>query len=300
MLTKMSLVPSREATSKKKISLADIFLDRLPVLGILKTTGRGAWKKIHIGSRIRIRRKITGAQRNDQTILILPFRAVVKIGTRPEAEREMFFSRVASGNTVLLILAQGERLPAGVKKQIDDHHLPVAVSHFSEHLLESRVKAILTEKIRNRITLHGVAAVIQGRGVLITGASGIGKTTAALGCMSGGDVWVADDLVMVSRKSNGQLFLSGHRKIKKFISTPETGIIPSEHVLKDGQIKKSARLDVALDVVRANGRGHSVQLGDTKIMGAHLPLINLTIPQTGYLNKNLLRKTLRNSKRPDQ
>ncbi|HCX02729.1 MAG TPA: HPr(Ser) kinase/phosphatase, partial [Syntrophaceae bacterium] len=51
-------------------------------------------------------------------------------------------------------------------------------------------------------TVHGVVLELGGRGILITGPSGIGKTTAAMQAVGEGYAWIADDVAMI-RKNQG-------------------------------------------------------------------------------------------------
>ncbi len=286
----MSLVQPREESAEEKSSLEDVFLDRLPMLGILETTARRDWEKVRIGLRIQIRRRITNTKSRDEKIMILSFGMAEKLAVSPEALRENFISRLVSCNTVLLIFAQSVHFPSIVKNLLNRHRLPAAISSFSTHLLESRIKAIIGEKIEQRITIHGVAVELQGRGILIIGESGVGKTTAALKCLSQGDAWVADDLVIISGGKNGKLFLSGHRKIKKYFHTSETGITAVDSILEMAQIKKKTELTMILEIVRADGRGKPPRLTETEMMKIRVPFLTVTIPETGYFDKNLLIK----------
>ena len=91
------------------------------------------------------------------------------------------------------------------------------------------------------LSLHGVAMETGGKGLLITGASGIGKTTATLGAMGPGCFWIADDLAVIGKDAEGTLIMTGHRKIRKYLHTEKTGIIEVSRILPAKQIKNRTR-----------------------------------------------------------
>ena len=59
-------------------------------------------------------------------------------------------------------------------------HIPIAASVFDEFYLESSIKGLIRERVHKKTSLHGVVIETGGMGILIAGASGIGKTAAAL------------------------------------------------------------------------------------------------------------------------
>ena len=57
----------------------------------------------------------------------------------------------------------------------------------------------LREELADRVMMHGVLVDIYGEGVLITGASGIGKSETALELIKRGHRLIADDAVEIKR-----------------------------------------------------------------------------------------------------
>jgi len=89
--------------------------------------------------------------------------------------------------------------------------------------------------------IHGTAVAVDGRGLLIIGASGAGKSSLALQLMSMGARLVADDRVMV-RAANGQLLLGPHENLAGKIEARGIGILNADHLSE-----VAARLVVDLD-----------------------------------------------------
>ncbi len=272
------------------VTLEDIFRARLPFLGIRHIVEPQGLKKPFSGLSIKCSRSIRLAHHQEGAIIILSCGAKEKLLALPDPISQEFFSNLIFCKTALLIFAQSMTWPASLKKQLKQHHLPAVISSLHENHLESRIKAILQEKINKRVTVHGVALEIQGRGILITGASGIGKTTAALEAMSEGYAWIADDLAVIQKKQSGQLMISGHRKIKKYFHTGETGIIAVDHVLNAAQIKTRTALSAVIDVIRTDADDVFTQFIEKNILETRLPCLRIGIPRAGYFNKSLLKR----------
>ncbi len=146
---------------------------------------------------------------------------------------------------------------------------------------------------QNRTSLHGVLLEAYGKGLLITGVSGIGKTTAALDLISDDHFWVADDLALVCRNRNGKLTACGHSKIRNLLHTDKTGIIAVRKLLAAKKVKKSTVLAAIIEAQRTENVRSSMVAGKKIILGLEVPIISLRIPSSGYLNKNLLKKAVK-------
>lgn len=145
---------------------------------------------------------------------------------------------------------------------------------------------------------HGVVLECQGRGILITGASGIGKTTSALELVKEeGNYWIADDIAVVKRNQRGKLIVRGHAKIKNLLHTKETGIVPVKKILDSNRIKKQTSLAGIIEVKKTGISRFSLDSGETGILGTKLPCVQVKIPSSGYFDKNLLKKAIQQFKK---
>lgn len=79
------------------------------------------------------------------------------------------------------------------------------------------------------VILHGTAVALEGRALLIRGASGSGKSALALELMALGSALVADDRVRVERR-NEALILSAPEAIRGLIEARGVGILRAETV----------------------------------------------------------------------
>jgi HPr kinase/phosphorylase len=144
---------------------------------------------------------------------------------------------------------------------------------------------------------HGVVFEYQGRGILITGASGMGKTTSALVLVKEGNYWIADDIVIVKRNQRGELIARGHAKIKNLLHTRETGIVPVKKVLNSNRIKRETALAGIIEVRRAGVSRFSLDSREAEILETKLRCVQVKIPSSGYFDKNLLKKAIQQFKK---
>jgi len=104
----------------------------------------------------------------------------------------------------------------------------------------------LSEKLAERVTIHGVLVDISGVGVLIIGDSGIGKSEAALELVKRGHRLVADDAVEIKRVSHTRLVGTCPSLIRHFIELRGIGVINVKELFGDSAVKRSKTIDFVI------------------------------------------------------
>ena len=203
-------------------------------------------------------------------------------------------------NIVCIVIARSKKVPDLMKNMAAAKHIPIASSVFDEYYLESSIKGLIREKVHKKTSIHGVVIETNGRGILIAGASGIGKTTAALEYVQKEGYWIADDLAVIRKNSQGELIARGHAKIKKYLHYGQEGIIPVERMLAAGKIKKETKLSAIIHLERAAVKGKVLSETKRKILDIALPCLNISISASGYFNENLLEKMISKFKKAYQ
>ncbi len=131
------------------------------------------------------------------------------------------------------------------------------------------------------LTLHGVLMQVRQVGVLLTGASGVGKSELALELLARGHRLIADDATEFSLE-NGRVIGRCPPLLRGFIEARSLGILNAERLYGSQSIIDSAPLDltVALDAPKgpsATGlerlSGHR---GTRSILG--VPITEISIP----------------------
>ena len=116
------------------------------------------------------------------------------------------------------------------------------------------------------LTLHATAVARDGRGVLILGASGSGKSGLALGLIARGAQLVADDRVVLERTGGGKLVASAPPAIAGMIEARGLGLL---------RLPAVARAEVVLAVdLDAPPETRMPHLRDFTCLGCTLRLIS--------------------------
>jgi serine kinase of HPr protein (carbohydrate metabolism regulator) len=289
----MSPAPCRKIPKKKPITLTGMLRDCLPALGFHHIFAEGRWSSSSVGAGVQVWRSIARTPRGEGAVVILSAEARDRLLRLSRPLISAFFRRHSACKTALLVFARSEVLPEPLAVPLRRLQLPAAVSSYHENLLESRIKAAIREKIRKTVERHGVAIATQGGGILITGPSGVGKTTAALGLVSREGFWIADDLAVIRQDAAGRLMLSGHAKIRKYLHTSEAGLVEVDQILEASRIRKKARLAALVEVVRSGRKSGKIRAGEATLLGVGLPRIQIAVSASGYLHENLLSEAIK-------
>ena len=104
----------------------------------------------------------------------------------------------------------------------------------------------LREELADRVMMHGVLVDIYGEGVLITGASGIGKSETALELIKRGHRLIADDAVEIKKIADRRLIGSCPEIIRYLIELRGIGIINVKELYGVGSVKEQKTVDLVI------------------------------------------------------
>ena len=188
----------------RQVSIDKLFSDNREKLGLTWRAGRQG------GNRV-----LTGESALKPTIgqvghmnFIHPFR-VQMVGAAesaylqslPESELRAHIDRLFTSELVAITVANGEIPPPYLLERCNAKHVALFTSpQPSPHLVDV-FRYYLARVLAESTTLHGVFLDVLELGVLITGASAIGKSELALELISRGNGLVADDIVELYRIS---------------------------------------------------------------------------------------------------
>ena len=152
-------------------------------------------------------------------------------------------------------------------------------SSLSTSELISEVVENLKEMQAHTIQEHGVLMDIDGVGVMIKGASGIGKSEIALELLRRGHRIVADDIVVVKRIGN-MLDGSANPLVKNFMELRGVGLINIAKLYGASSIKLNQEIELVIQLENWDNSKVYDRLGDQpeteEILG--IPLTKMTIP----------------------
>ena len=119
----------------------------------------------------------------------------------PADELRRSIDRLFTTDLAAIVVANGEDVPPNLVDSCSRHHVALLVSaQPSPHIVDV-IRLYLARVLAESTTLHGVFLDVLEMGVLITGASAIGKSELALELISRGNGLIADDIVELFRIS---------------------------------------------------------------------------------------------------
>ena len=119
----------------------------------------------------------------------------------PQDQLQQAVQRLFTLELVAIVVANGEAVPDLLIEQCNAHHIALFTSSQPSPHLVDMFRLYLQRVLAESTTLHGVFLDVLEMGVLITGASAIGKSELALELISRGNGLVADDIVELYRIS---------------------------------------------------------------------------------------------------
>ena len=281
----------------KKLSLENILQGSSKKLGLNEIFATAGLIKEVSALNVRYYRRLSFSLKKNllPTIAIITPQAVKQLCSKGINSYRSLFT-----NIVFMVIAKSQHVPDLLKTIAETKHIPIAASDFDKYYLESSVKGLIRERVDEKTAIHGVVIESCGMGIIIVGASGIGKTTSALEYVQKGSYWIADDLVVVRKNIKGELIAHGHAKIKKYLHYGKEGIIPVKKILDAGKIKKETKLAAIIAVERTNIKGNAFSETKREILGTKLTCLKISISASGYFNKNLLEKMVKKLKKDSQ
>lgn len=159
------------------------------------------------------------------------------------------------------------------------HNVAVFRSKLSTSELISDVVENLKDLLAQSIQVHGVLMDIDGVGVMIEGASGIGKSEIALELIRRGHRIVADDIVVVKRIGD-IVEGSANPLVKNFMELRGVGLVNIVNLFGVESIKLTQQIELVVELEKWDDKKTYERLGgeqeQQELLG--VKLTKLTVP----------------------
>jgi HPr kinase/phosphorylase len=212
----------------RQVSIEKLFAENQQRLGLTWLAGRRGGNKVLTGD---TELKPTIGQVGHMNF-IHPFRVQI-IGAAeasylrglPEDALKTSIGRLFTTELAAIIVTNREEVPAHLLDECNRHHIALITSpQPSPHLVDV-LRLYLSRVLAESTTLHGVFLDVLEMGVLITGASAIGKSELALELISRGNGLVADDIVELYRISPDTLEGRCPTVLRDFLEVRGIGVL---------------------------------------------------------------------------
>ena len=135
-------------------------------------------------------------------------------------------------------------------EQCDRAHVPLMqCPHPSPHVVDV-LRLYLSRMLAANATLHGVFLDVLEMGVLITGASAIGKSELALELISRGHGLIADDIVEVYKVSPELIEGRCPELLQNLLEVRGIGLLDIRGIFGETAVRRKMRLKLIVHLVR--------------------------------------------------
>lgn len=163
----------------------------------------------------------------------------------------------------------------------NQRHTPLLVSALRTSLLMSRLSSFLYRIFSQKIKIHGTLLDIMGQGVMLVGASGIGKSETALALINKGYHLISDDIVEFYINSNDDPVGCSNERIQNLMEVRGVGIINISDVFGAAAVLKEKKLDLVIQLEKWDSKKEYDRLGERnlyyKVFDTDIPMLSLPV-----------------------
>ena len=225
-------------------------------------------------------------------IQILGAAEVAFLRDLPEDELQRLINRLFTTELVAIVVANGEQVPPHLVARCNMHHIALLLSpQPSPHIVDV-FRIYLSRVLAESTTLHGVFLDVLEMGVLITGASAIGKSELALELISRGNGLIADDIVELSRISPDTIEGRCPDVLRDFLEVRGIGILNIRTIFGETAVRPRKLLRLIVNLEDHSNEAFSdldrLQVNATYQEVLAIPIRKVTIPVAAGRNLAVL------------
>jgi len=157
------------------------------------------------------------------------------------------FETLLKFNVPIIFLTSGNNLPSYLTDLAEAYNTPIYLTQTETTRFMFILRDYLDDQFASQTVAHGSMVDVYGIGILITGKSGIGKSEVALDLIERGHRLVADDVVMLTKKSN-VLMASASEMNGHFMEIRGLGIIDIMSMFGIRAVRYQKRLEVLVEL----------------------------------------------------
>ena len=200
-------------------------------------------------------------------------------------------AEVASRDLACFIIAGTQQVPPTLKEVSEATQTPLFLSPVPSVELMWILRPYLARALADAATSHGVFLDVLGVGVLITGASGVGKSELALELVSRGSGLVADDVVEFYRIGPETIEGRCPDLLRDFLEVRGLGVLNIRTIFGEAALRPRKNLKIIVHLERPSGDlvpldRLPLRPGVEEVMG--VPIVKVTIPVAAGRNLAVL------------
>ncbi len=199
----------------------------------------------------------------------------------PPKKRLAAFGNLRQFSIPCIFLTEGNTLDAELLEMATHAGIPVYTTPEPSTTFMTVLRDFLMDQFAPQQSVHGALIDVYGIGLLIMGKPGIGKSEVALDLVERGHRLVADDVVIVTKKSQQVLMGSGTDLVQHFMEIRGLGLIDVRAMFGIRAIRFQKRVEVVVSLSPWDPEEEYTRLGMVDetydLLGVSLPHVKLPI-----------------------
>lgn len=186
------------------------------------------------------------------------------INSKTSQERTDIFNMLCHKETPAIVLSRDINMPLELLPITQELGIPILSSRSKTSRVLANLTNFLEAQLAERLSRHGVFVEVFGMGVLLTGASGVGKSETALELIQRGHRLIADDRVELYMLDELTLIGEAPEILQNLLEIRGLGIIDVMSLYGVAAIRRSQKLEVIIDLVIDDGTVEYDRLGSMR------------------------------------
>ncbi len=158
---------------------------------------------------------------------------------------------ILNSETPLIVFAHGYAPTKEFIELAEQKGIALAIHDQNTTRAVGAIHKILKYHLAPTTRIHGVLLTINGTGVMIKGASGIGKSEVALELIKKGHSLIADDAIILKKLDDDELIGEAPDLLKNRMEIRGIGIINIQQHFGIASVAPQCNLDVVVEIVPA-------------------------------------------------
>lgn len=206
---------------------------------------------------------------------------ITYINSKSSAERTAIFEVMCDEETPAIVIARQLDVPKELIPVAREYGIPILTARSKTSRVLSNVTNYLEGKLAERLSKHGVFVEVFGLGVLLVGASGVGKSETALELIQRGHRLIADDRVELFMLDELTLIGEAPEILRHFLEIRGLGIIDVMSLYGVAATRLSKKLELIIELILDDGTHEYDRLGTRKetvqIFEVNVPKIKIPV-----------------------
>lgn len=224
-------------------------------------------------------------------IVVFGEKEMAFISQMTEEEQRSRFDKLTDDQTPVLVIAKNYQCPPILKEIADRKNFPIMLTSQPTGRFSAELLSFLDEKLAPETLIHGVFLNIYGKGVIIKGDSGIGKSEIALELIKRGHLLIADDAVELYQIGQ-QIFGKSPTVLQNLLEIRGIGVIDVVKMFGVGAIMEKDQVDMIIQLERWVPSKEYTRIGieDKQVVEEVLgvEIDKMVVPVTGGRNMSVV------------